>query len=256
LPFEIVRFSSIDSTSSEAFRRLEAGARAPFVIVADQQSAGRGTHGRNWISPPGNLYASIVTFPGVSVGRAGELAFVAGVAARETLCRFLDPGTIRLKWPNDLVVADAKIGGILTETTLERECIAACVAGIGINVASAPLNAAYPVTSIADHGTPATRDEVFDVLLAQFDAMHSLWLQDGFEPIRRRWTESAWRLNENISFETGGVTATGRFEGINEYGSAVLHTHSGLQHYSSGRMNYLSEIGRNRAELKRNERTL
>ncbi len=238
MPFEIIRLATIDSTSSEALRRLEAGAAGGFAIVADRQTAGRGSHGRNWHSPAGNLYVSIATAPDVPASRAGELAFVGAVAAAEAIASFIDPATVRLKWPNDVLANDAKICGILTETRLEGKRIGYGVTGIGVNVLAVPDKIDYPVTSMQAEGATAARDDVLDVLLARFDHWYMVWLRTGFAPVRERWMALAWRLDESISIVSASRTATGTFKGIDEAGALVLHETGGLTKFTAGSMGY------------------
>jgi BirA family biotin operon repressor/biotin-[acetyl-CoA-carboxylase] ligase len=119
---EVLRLGSVASTQDVA-RELEIGA----VVVADHQTAGRGRLDRRWEAPPGTaLLASFVLAP------SPVLSLAAGVAAAEA-CR----GGVRLKWPNDLLLGDRKVGGILVETTPQK-----AVCGVGINLTWAPEGAA------------------------------------------------------------------------------------------------------------------
>jgi len=128
----IHRCASVSSTQDEARRWVEAGvARAGHVIVADEQTEGRGRHGRVWLSPRGGLYATYVVSP------HPQIAVVAGMAVHRSLHQFGVPAA--LKWPNDLLIEGRKLAGILIES-LETEKLV--LVGVGVNLEEAPLETA------------------------------------------------------------------------------------------------------------------
>lgn len=142
---------SIDSTNSELLRR-ETPAHGIAALFAEQQSGGRGRQGRAWASPPGsNLYLSVARCFEGTLARLGGLSLVAGIAAAEAL-HALGANTVRLKWPNDLVVIDGsqlrKLGGVLVEAGLQDGRPRAVV-GLGVNVR-------MPTTAAADIDQPWT----------------------------------------------------------------------------------------------------
>jgi BirA family biotin operon repressor/biotin-[acetyl-CoA-carboxylase] ligase len=132
-PGDIEHLGSVGSTSD----RLRALPRAPqwSVVLADEQTAGRGRHGRSWISPPGGLYLSVLLRPNLAAGRAALLPLAVAVAACEALEEL--GLRARIKWPNDLVVADRKLGGILVEASSDGSRLEAAVVGIGVNLEAA-----------------------------------------------------------------------------------------------------------------------
>ena len=150
----IHRFASVTSTQDEARRLLSIGrAKAGHFVVADEQTAGRGRFGRTWLSPNGGLYATYVT-------EADPLiALRSGVAIVEAL----DRNGIRtdLKWPNDVLLGEGKLAGILIEATEDLALV-----GIGLNLVEAPIETAV---SLKDRGFAPARG---DLLLAIWDAIH------------------------------------------------------------------------------------
>ena len=148
----LIAFDELDSTNEEARRRvLEEGERGPLWIVACRQSRGRGRLGRDWISVPGNLHASLVLSEGVAPERAPQLGFVAGVATIAALrALFPDETGFALKWPNDILLNRAKLGGVLLEGLAlsagdeRRPPAGVVVVGIGVNCAAAPQDTPYP----------------------------------------------------------------------------------------------------------------
>src|SRR4051812_24861085 len=154
----IAAFDSIGSTNVEAMDRARAGERGPMWFVTSEQTAGSGRRGRSWIAPRGNLAASVLEVIDVAPAVAATLGFAAGLAVEAALqrvsmeARLRSPGSedmkFALKWPNDVLAGRAKLTGI----SLQAEAVGAgglaVVAGIGINVVSAPEATPYPATSL------------------------------------------------------------------------------------------------------------
>ncbi len=122
------------------------------MVVAGRQTRGRGRHGRDWFSPEGNLYASILLRPGLPPARLSELGFVVALAAADAADAVLPGGRARLKWPNDVLVDGGKIAGILVEIIEDN----AAVIGIGLNIAHAPAGGA-----VSGHLSVRCRGEYF-----------------------------------------------------------------------------------------------
>jgi BirA family biotin operon repressor/biotin-[acetyl-CoA-carboxylase] ligase len=138
--FDVIRLEETGSTSDEAKLRAADGVADATVILAKSQNKGRGRHGRQWVSPPGNLYVSVVLRPDCAPIVAATLSFVAALAAAETVAAFApDPEQVRCKWPNDILVGGKKVAGILLETSISaRQETEWVVLGVGINLASHP----------------------------------------------------------------------------------------------------------------------
>lgn len=138
---DVAVHDELDSTSSELLRRLAAGDAAPgSLVVARAQTAGRGRLGRAWVSPPGNLYASLaVAVLGPAAERIPLVPLAAGVAAVDALAASGVPG-ILLKWPNDLLRGGRKVGGILCEAPAVRGPSNAVVVGLGVNTGVAEFD--------------------------------------------------------------------------------------------------------------------
>jgi BirA family biotin operon repressor/biotin-[acetyl-CoA-carboxylase] ligase len=165
---------SIDSTSSELLRRA-APSDSVAVLLAERQTGGRGRRGRGWASPlAANLYLSLARGFDGGLARLGGLGLVAGVAAAEAL-HALGFAQVRLKWPNDLVVADGaglrKLGGLLVEGGGEHAGPVRAVVGLGLNVRMPPAQARgidQPWTDLAtlSNGAPPARSAVAAALLS------------------------------------------------------------------------------------------
>ena len=133
-------FESCASTSDVARRLAQNGAAHGTTVVADHQSAGRGRQGRPWLDRPGaSLLLSMVLRPAAHAHDASALPLLVGLACARAL-RATTPLDVRIEWPNDLVVRDRKLGGILCEASHARGVLDFVIAGIGINVAALPAD--------------------------------------------------------------------------------------------------------------------
>jgi BirA family biotin operon repressor/biotin-[acetyl-CoA-carboxylase] ligase len=213
--------ASVASTNDDAKAAAAAGDPGRLIITATEQTAGRGRLGRQWLSPPGNLYASLLIRPTVATAVAGQLSLLAGVAAAEAI----DTPDIRLKWPNDLMIGDAKCGGILVEAgSLANGMLDWAVIGIGVNlvpVAGAPSAVA---------STTLDADQLAHRLVEAIDRWIERWLAEGLAPVRAAWLARAWRFGDTL---TAGP-ATGRFVDLADDGALVLETPSGRQRVTAG----------------------
>lgn len=133
-------FRSVGSTNDVARALAEAGAPAGTAVIAEEQRAGRGRGGRHWVSPPGlGIWLSVVLRP-AELPAPGLLPLRVGLAAAAALDAFARPGRVEVKWPNDLLVAGRKLGGILCEGSWDAGGVSFVVAGIGVNAAHAPAD--------------------------------------------------------------------------------------------------------------------
>jgi len=127
---QVLVFPEVGSTQDEAIRLGQQGAPAGTLVIAGRQTLGRGRQGRSWHSPPGGLYLSVLLRPEAPAHRWPSLAVVAGLAAAQALLRCGVTG-VRIKWPNDLVLRERKLAGLLAESSASEGF---CVVGLGLNV--------------------------------------------------------------------------------------------------------------------------
>jgi len=221
----------LGSTQDEAKRLALEGAPDGTLVAAGEQTAGRGRKGRPWSSPPGNLYVSAVLRPGCPAAHGAQLGFVAAVALGEALETLLPAGTeIRYKWPNDVLVGERKIAGILLESALTPSgAIDWAVLGLGVNVAGHPPDAEFPATHMEAEGArDATPGAVLSAFAGAFARVRRAWHDHGFAPLRRIWLERAWRLGEEVSVRTGdNERLTGVFRDLGADGAMVLQLAGG-----------------------------
>lgn len=181
-------------------------------LRAVTQTDGRGRLGRSWQSPPGNLHASTIVRLRPTDPPAPTLGFVAAVALEE-IASIYAPLTI--KWPNDLLLGDAKLAGILLERTTD-----AVVIGFGVNLAHHPGDLDRPTASLPGAPDPAL---FLEDLAAAFARWLARWRGEGFAPVRARWLERAHPKGAALA-TTEGV---GLFQTIDESGALILRLADG-----------------------------
>ncbi len=230
-------FAELDSTNEEAKRQAASGAPAGTLIWAQAQQAGRGRRGRSWVSVPGNLYLSLLLRPERPAGAAAQLGFAAALAVGEALLPLL-PRVVDLayKWPNDVLVADRKISGILLESqAAEAGRVDWLVVGIGVNVVSFPEDSEYPATSLAAAGAaPVALEALLEAVARAFHFWYERWLAEGFAPLRAAWLARARGLGQPIRVRLPQGDSEGRFAGLDEEGALLLDTGTLLRRITAG----------------------
>lgn len=216
--FNVLHYDTIGSTNDEIRRLAERGAEHGTVVHADQQTAGRGRLSRAWHSPAGNLYMSALLRLDLPPVRLAELSFVAAIAVAETVAGLLPKGDgIVVKWPNDVLVHGGKIAGILIETM-----DGVTILGIGLNILLAPNSAGYKTTTIASLGGIATVDGARDLLLQALERLITLWLDQGFAPIRQAWLERTYPVGTPLRVNAGNHVIEGAFVDLDLDGALLL----------------------------------
>jgi BirA family biotin operon repressor/biotin-[acetyl-CoA-carboxylase] ligase len=220
----------LGSTNDEARRLAEASAPAGTVVLAAEQSRGRGRHGRQWASPPGNLYCSVLLRPDCAMALATQLSLVAGLALAEALATLAPEAVeLQLKWPNDVLIGGAKTAGILLEGTSDADGRSSwVVAGTGVNLVSCPAGLRYPVTCLAREGFPPLAPEaVLEAYLQQLDDWLRTWREAGFGAVRRAWLARGFGLGSEIRLRLDRGELRGRWLDLTDTGSLLVEQAGG-----------------------------
>jgi BirA family biotin operon repressor/biotin-[acetyl-CoA-carboxylase] ligase len=230
--YRLIRLETIDSTNSEARRRAEAGEPGPLWIWSARQSQGRGRAGREWASQFGNLFASLLIRLNCSLQAASQLALVAGIAAYDTVAKLIayeGRSELLLKWPNDVLLADEKIAGMLLENVSGiRDKRTTVVIGTGINLADHPRNLPQPAISLAAYGLTVTPAEALQVLAATTHEWLMRWGEGScFPTIRRAWLDRAGPTGRPLCVKVNGEETEGAYAGLDSDGTLRLKTANG-----------------------------
>jgi BirA family biotin operon repressor/biotin-[acetyl-CoA-carboxylase] ligase len=212
----IFRYDSTDSTNLEALRLVAAGERGPAWIVANEQTAGKGRLGRNWVSKPGNLYSTLLWPTQAEPVAISQLSFVAALAVHDSASKFANPATISLKWPNDCLLGGAKFCGVLAEV-LAPGLVAI---GIGINIAQVPGGLPYRAARLEE----ASVELVFQQLALRLSHWLEIWDGGrGFATIRQAWETRCQHIGQVLTVDG----QPGTFIGLAPDGAMILHAANG-----------------------------
>jgi len=238
----LVILPSTGSTNDVAKDLAARGAPEGTVVVADEQTAGRGRMGRRWLAPPGTcLLCSILFRPTLPPTRTNRLTMLCSLAAADAVEQVAGL-RVALKWPNDLIVRTQspkskaqnwrKLAGVLTETGMVGERLEFVVVGIGVNVNVPPEalpNLAPDATSIlAEVGRPVDRVTLLAALLAKVEQQYEP-LRAGESP-HQEWAARLATLGRLVEATTSGGVLTGVAESVDEDGALLLRTPNGTLH--------------------------
>jgi BirA family transcriptional regulator, biotin operon repressor / biotin---[acetyl-CoA-carboxylase] ligase len=228
---------SLGSTNDLAKQLARAGAPEGLLVVADQQTAGKGRLGRPWTTPPGSALAlTLVLRPNLPPTDAPRITLVAAVAVAEAV-REVTGLPVGIKWPNDLQVVGRKICGILTEMDAEIERINFVVCGIGLNVnmerASLPAEFRESATSLrSELGAPIARAPLVRAVMARFEEAYGQLVSGRFDLVLDRWRALSVTLGREVRVlsVTGAPTLEGVAEGVDPDGALLVRDTGGQVH--------------------------
>lgn len=238
-PTRLEHHATIGSTMDRARALAAEGAPEGVVVWADEQTAGRGTGGRRWQTPPGTQLAfSLLARPPLAAAHLNRLTMWVGLALHRVVQRLLPtPGAVQLKWPNDLLIAGRKAAGILVEGAFDADRLHYAVIGVGLNVSAAPpdTDVDFPATCLTAQGAVLLDREALlhDILRSLADNYpQTLFLSD----LQQRWRSALWWPTAIVSVQTGPERLIGRLTDVTEAGALVLTTESGLHTLETGRL--------------------
>lgn len=216
---------ALPSTSDRAIALAQTGAPPWTAVLAREQTAGRGRRGRCWLGGPGNLFLSVVLDPR-TVRPVTAWSFVAAVATADALAPLLqDPRLLRLKWPNDLLLDGAKLGGILIEAADDG---AWAVAGIGVNLHSAPKLMERPTIALSAHVTTVPEaEDLARMIVQRLQAWAQVLAGEGLAPVLAVWQRYAVAAGTAMSVRLGQETLQGSFLGLGTDGALLLRMKDG-----------------------------
>jgi BirA family transcriptional regulator, biotin operon repressor / biotin---[acetyl-CoA-carboxylase] ligase len=224
------------STNSDAMALGREGEAEGTVVIAEEQTAGRGRLGRTWESSRGvNLYLSVLLRPAIAPWKAPQLSLLAGVAVAEAVRE--EGIDARIKWPNDVVVVGEgsvlrKLAGILTEIEAEADRVAFVVTGIGVNLNSeaghfSPELAGKATSVRMEGGSRVDRAAFAARLFAHLDRLYAGWTDRGFAAVAPRWRELSVLDGRRVTVSAPGETYEGACAGIDDEGALLLETEGG-----------------------------
>ncbi|MFA0997813.1 MULTISPECIES: bifunctional biotin--[acetyl-CoA-carboxylase] ligase/biotin operon repressor BirA [Pseudomonas syringae group] len=231
-------YDSIDSTNAEASRLIALGAPMPLLVVAEQQTAGRGRRGRKWVSPfAENLYYSLVLRIDGGMRQLEGLSLLVGLAVMNVL-RDMGVQGAGLKWPNDVLVGRQKIAGILLELIGDPADVCHVIIGIGVNVnmrASTEVDQLWTSVRLQT-GTPADRNIIAARISAQLEALLAVHRQEGFLAFQKEWERGHLWQGAAVKLLSGIETVEGVVLGVDSLGALRLEVNGFEKSFSGGEL--------------------
>ena len=222
-------FEELGSTSTECAERARAGEAGGLAVLALRQTAGRGSRGRLWQAPEGNLNLSVLLRPQRLAAEAGMFALLAGIAVAEAL-QALTGLTVMLKWPNDVLLGQAKLAGILIDAVSAGPGLDWLVIGIGINLREAPRIEGRRTTSLGEQGVELAPRIAANAVLERLD----YWQDASPEAIRNAWLSRAHAIGTPLAIHAAGRLLQGSFAGLSPAGELLLQTENRIDAISTG----------------------
>ncbi len=242
-----LELDEIDSTNDEAKRMLKKSVlEHGSVIWAKKQTKGRGRLEREWVSPTGNLYFSIIVHPDMTRASLPQYApFMVCVLSSVIAWHLDDPEDVTYKWPNDILIRGKKVAGILIETNQDSgEQV--LIIGIGVNINSFPLKTYFPATSMLAEGVEGANDfGVISRFLSEFDVWWQFWHEKGFHALIKEIEPHLYGVGKMIRIQiTANHWVDGIFHGIDKFGCLLLEDITGeIKTYHAGDVFMLDSSG-------------
>jgi len=223
-------YDAVDSTMDIAHRLAKAGSLEGTVVVAETQRAGRGRLGRRWVSPKGQgIYGSLILRPTLPLSALSTLTLTMAIG----IARALEQHTelpITIKWPNDLMLHDAKLGGILTELQAEPDRSQYVIVGFGLNVNGTPRALPTGATCLQQVlGRPLHRVPLIRAILISLEQSYDQLLREGFGALQEEWRARSAILGHRVRLVAHSREVEGHAVDVDGEGALILRYDTGVQ---------------------------
>lgn len=227
-----VLLASTLSTQGDVLKLAEQGQAEGAVVIAEEQTGGRGRFGRQWFSPPDKgIWMSVLLRPDLPLQHTPQLTLLTGVAVCRAVraCSGADAG---IKWPNDVLIDGRKVCGILLESTVEDHEVRYCIAGIGVDVNFDPEDYPEDLTTIAtslkmETGQSVDRTKLTAAILTELEQLYFLYQKEGFGVISALWEALSVSMNREITVTNPHGVIEGKAIGLDPSGALIVEKHDG-----------------------------
>jgi BirA family biotin operon repressor/biotin-[acetyl-CoA-carboxylase] ligase len=230
----IHHFQTLDSTNSKAYQLALNGAKEGEVVISESQGKGRGRLGRQWFSPPFlNLYLSVILRPKISPHQASLITLMTAVATADAIQKF--SGLLPLiKWPNDILLRDRKVAGLLNEIHSEMDRIHFVILGVGVNLNMDEKMFSKEIRAVAtslkiEMGQTVSRKAFLQIFLQELEKWYSIFLEEGGAVILKAWRDRAHIKGRQVKVTSFGETVAGIAIDVDSDGALILETEDGKQ---------------------------
>jgi BirA family biotin operon repressor/biotin-[acetyl-CoA-carboxylase] ligase len=235
IAWRLEQYEELGSTSDFCIGRAKEGEAEGLAITAARQTAGRGSRGRNWLSSPGNLALSVLLRPNIKPSDSSIFPLLTGIAVAEAVQNFCPPGMApMLKWPNDVLINNAKIAGLLIDAAPIDGRMDWLVIGIGINLAFAPDLPGRVTTSLATHGVTVAPQTAAETVLGRLSTWLATFNAQGPAAIIAAWLQRAHPIGAEIEVHGLTQTTAGTFAGLSPTGELLLNVENRIETFRTG----------------------
>lgn len=234
---KIVYLSEVGSTNEEAKKLAGEGAPEGIVVIAERQTRGKGRLSRTWVSPGGGIWLSLILRPKIAPSEAPKIALLAGLVAAKAISQL--GLNARLKWPNDVLINERKVCGVLTEADAELEKVNYLIVGIGINANFEPELFPSEFRSAAttirrELGMEISRVELVQRLLEELEREYEIFNRGEFSAILEEWKKLSATIGARVRVITSGRTIDGVAEDLDEDGALLVNTGEKIERIITG----------------------
>lgn len=230
-------FKEIKSTNDYAKKLGNKGASEGTIVISESQTMGKGRLNRNWKSPIGGIYLSIILRPSIKPSSASVLNLITAIAVTKVLQKYNI--SAKIKWPNDVLINKKKICGILTEMSSEHDEIKYVVVGIGLNtnteIKSFDIDLQTTSTSIKNEiNKEISNTEIIKILIEEFEKIYREFIEYGFTKLKEEWKFYSSTIGNIVKFITKNNVIEGKAIDIQDDGALLIETKNGFQKMISG----------------------
>jgi BirA family transcriptional regulator, biotin operon repressor / biotin---[acetyl-CoA-carboxylase] ligase len=234
---ELVIEETVTSTQKLAHHLAEDKALDGTVVLADEQTGGRGRLGRAWHSPKGTgIWMSLILRPDLPIQKTPQITLLTAVSVARAIQKVTEL-SVQIKWPNDILYRSKKLCGILTELQAEEGKVKSVIVGIGVNVNVTEKDIPEELRDIATSlhmilGQSVSRNKLVSGILNEFETLYTLYLEEGFHMIKILWESYAASFGRTVNARTiKGDVIRGMAKGITDDGVLVLVDDEGTTHH-------------------------
>ncbi|WP_077326646.1 biotin--[acetyl-CoA-carboxylase] ligase [Virgibacillus siamensis] len=245
----IIHRESTSTTQEIAHQAARDGAANGAVVIADEQTKGKGRMNRQWHSSKGTgIWMSLILRPDIPPNLAPQLTLLTATVLADVFASYVNVQP-KIKWPNDLLIHDKKTAGILTEMQAEQDQIQYVVIGIGINVNQEtdeiPDDIKHKATSLAiESGQNSNIKDLIQQILMTFERAYDTYMTNGFQTVKQKWEHYGYRIGERLLIKTLRDEWYAKFIGIGEDGALLIQGNNNrIEQIYSAEIEWFEEAG-------------
>lgn len=222
--YELETVDSVPCLIEHARALAMKGAEEGTLVLAGEQTRAKSRRGQPWEAPQGNLYCALVTRPEYPLSNATQLAYVAALSLGKALAELLEPTTLRYRWPDNILLNDAKAALVLldAQSAAGGRCEWLNIV-VAVNVGCHPGLSLSPASSVHASGSPnVSVTQILEGYTRHFLSNINRWAEFGFEPVRKAWIQRADLVDEEVVLSVGDADIEGRFKGVGAHGDLLF----------------------------------